>query len=162
MKKKKLFLGLIILGIIFSIKLYNEKVLLIYNIKTNEIYVKEKVKTDDFIEYKWIHSFEHIPWNEKFQIQKNNSLILREISVAGFGAGIPENKGDVKVEKDGLVHMKNINQPFENIQWINSKTALIYISLNGKILTKGYILPHHELMKLEIRRRLFCDRKSIR
>ncbi|MCI6153214.1 DUF1850 domain-containing protein [Fusobacterium perfoetens] len=154
MKKKKLFLGLIIFGILFSLKLYNEKILLIYNIKTNQIYIKEKVKNNDFIEYKWIHSFEHIPWKEMFQIQKDNSLILKEISVAGFGAGIPENKGKVEIQKDGLIHMTNINQKFENIQWINSKTALVYISLNNKILINGYSLPHHELMKLEIRRRL--------
>jgi hypothetical protein len=104
----------------------------------------------DIIEYSWIHSFEHIPWNEEFTVTKNNQLMLTSISVAGFGAGIPEDKGEVSVE-NGIIYMRNINQIFNEINWINSNTALSNIGLNGSVLIEGSSMPHHEPCILQVK-----------
>jgi len=104
------------------------------------------------LQYYWIHSFEHIPWTEDFEVLDSNGFKLREIAVAGFGAGIPENKGIVSVE-DGMVVMREINEYFEDINWINSHTALKYIGLNHQEIIRGRDLPHHEPLKLMIEER---------
>lgn len=126
------------------------KVLTISHQITGEVYVKTRVVEGDIIEYSWIHSFEHIPWNEEYTITKNNQLMLTGISVAGFGAGIPENKGDVSVE-NGIIYMRNINQMFNEINWINSNTALSNIGLNGSVLIEGSSMPHHEPCILQVK-----------
>ena len=129
------------------------KVLVISHQETNEIYLMEKVTPGDALHFKWIHSFEHIPWTEEFEVLDNNQLVLHEITVAGFGAGIPENKGVVSIV-DGIIIMSDINEIFEEINWINSNTALVYIALNDRELIKGSELPHHELLKLNVEERV--------
>lgn len=124
--------------------------LIISNQETEEVYIKTRVETGDLLEYKWIHSFENIPWFEEYKILDNNSLQLIEIKVAGFGAGIPENKGTVKI-KDGIIIMTDLDQEFKEINWINSETALEYISLNNNEIIKGGDLPHHEPIKLAVK-----------
>lgn len=126
------------------------KVLTISHQETGEIYVKMRVQSGDELNYKWIHSFEHIPWIEEYKILDNNSLQLYEIKVAGFGAGIPENEGKVEI-RDGMVVMSDLDQNFEEINWINSNTALSYISINDDEIIKGSELPHHERLKLVVK-----------
>jgi hypothetical protein len=126
------------------------KILTISHQITGEVYLKTRVVEGDIIEYSWIHSFEHIPWNEEYAVTKNNQLMLTSISVAGFGAGIPENKGEVSVE-NGIIYMRNINQIFNEINWINSNTALSNIRLNGYVLIEGSSMPHHEPCILQVK-----------
>jgi hypothetical protein len=137
-----------VLSIFF--KIGYTKVLTVSHQETKEIYVKTRVQSGDDLNYKWIHSFEHIPWIEEYKILDNNSLQLYEIKVAGFGAGIPENEGKVEI-KDGMVVMSELDQNFEEINWINSNTALDYISLNDYEIIKGSELPHHEPLKLVVK-----------
>jgi len=152
----KIFLVIILISIcILSIflKVGYAKVLTITHQETGEVFVKIRVEPGDTLKYKWIHSFEHIPWTEEYEIRDNNSLLLHEITVAGFGAGIPENKGKVTIE-DGIIVMSEIEENFEEINWINSNTALAYIGLNGEEIIKGSDLPHHEPLNLIIKEML--------
>ena len=103
------------------------KKLTIQNAETGEMYVSEKVRTGDRLEFGWTHSFEHIPWNEYYEILEDGSFVLHTISVAGFGAGIPQ------------------------FNWINSRTALREIRLNGELLIRGEDMPHHEKMVLVVK-----------
>lgn len=147
---------LLVIFIIIAVFFYSRrsKVLIISHQETDEIYLMEKVKAADTLHFKWIHSFEHIPWTEEFEILENNHLALHVITVAGFGAGIPENKGKVTIV-DGIIIMTDINEIFEEINWINSNTALVYIGVNDREMIKGSELPHHELLKLRIEERVF-------
>ncbi|MZQ99151.1 MAG: DUF1850 domain-containing protein [Acidaminobacter sp.] len=152
--------GLIILGAIVSLLLLigallylNQPVLIIYNQQTGEKFATLPVEAGDVLEYNWIHSFEHIPWNERYRIQADHGLLLVEIHVAGFGAGIPENKGITSVE-NGIVVMRDLDERFEYISWIHSNTALSSIVLNGQKVASGPDLPHHQPLKLEVKRRL--------
>lgn len=150
----KLIFVLLTAAFIWTASTGRSRVLTIFNQKTGEIYLQSYVSEGDIIEYSWIHSFEHIPWTEEYELQNDNELMLTSIAVAGFGAGIPENKGEVSVE-DGIIIMRNINQSYEEINWINSNTALTHIGLNGSVLIKGSDLPHHEPCTLKVKERYF-------
>ncbi len=104
--------------------------------------------------YGWIHSFEHIPWSEQYYIEDNNKLLLKKITVAGYGAGIPNNKGKLTKIENGMIIMDEIDEEFEEINWIHSQTAMDYIMLNDKIILDGEDLPQHKALNLKIEKRL--------
>jgi hypothetical protein len=117
---------------------------------TGEVYVTVFTHEGETLQFKWIHSFEHIPWNEYYTIGKDNRLFLDKFEVAGFGAGIPENEGTVSIE-NGMVVMKDLDSVFDDIHWINSQTALVSIALDNQILTRGSSLPQSEPIILTIK-----------
>jgi hypothetical protein len=96
----------------------------------------------DGLAFHWIHSFEHIPWIEEYTMEAEQGFMLNTIKVAGFGAGIPENKGIVTIE-DGMVVMSSIDQGFDKISWIHSQTALVSITVQGNTFIRGTDIPHH-------------------
>ncbi|SMP60019.1 DUF1850 domain-containing protein [Anoxynatronum buryatiense] len=111
------------------------------------------VETGDVLVFHWIHSVEHIPWQETFEVTAENTLMLTESRFAGFGAGIPhENQGGVRVE-DGWVILDNIQREIKQYDWIHSHTALPEIWLNGKVMLQGADLPHHQPLTLTIEER---------
>lgn len=129
------------------------RMLVIENLDTGEIYARETVRPGDEVSFRWEHSFEHIPWNEYYEVEEDGSFLLHTISVAGFGAGIPaEMDCDYRYE-DGLIYMDNIESRFEQFNWINSHTALKGIALNGKELLTGADMPHHKKMVLSVKDR---------
>ncbi len=154
---KKLVVAIILIATALFFFNKKQKKIIIYNLKSGIVYLEQKIKEKDVIEYKWIHSLEKIPWKETFIVTKNNKLLLTNIEVAGFGAGIPENKGKLKKIEDGMIVYEEINETFENIQWINSNTALNYIKLNEEILIEGKELPHHEIIILQIQGGTFFE-----
>lgn len=100
--------------------------------------------------FHWIHSFEHIPWIEEYTISPEDGFLLNTIKVAGFGAGIPENKGVVSLE-DGMVVMRSIDQAFDKISWIHSQTALVSITVEGQTFMHGTEIPHHVPVELYLK-----------
>lgn len=151
--------GLLILLAAVGIRYLQQPVMILSDAVSSVPYTVQPVREGDILEYHWIHSFEHIPWQERYVVGAEGELRLVEIRVAGFGAGIPENKGQVSVE-NGMVVMREINESFDAIAWIHSETALSKIVLNGRILATGPALPHHQPMKLEVNRRLNSWLKS--
>lgn len=149
-----IILIVIILGIFILIKFSNEKRLTIMNQNTNEVYLSIRVKEFDSLSFHWIHSFEHIPWDEEYIILNNNKLLLKNIHIAGFGAGIPHNKGKTTVLDNGTIVMEDINEEFNEINWFHSQTAIDFIELNNNIIVNGVDLPHHETLRLKIEKRL--------
>jgi len=121
----------------------------IYDWKTGELYVEAPAKVGSALFFGWIHSLEKIPWNEYYNIGANLDLILDVITFPAFGAGIPENKGRCYVE-NGLIHMADIGQPFKELVWLNSHTATQEITLDGRHVTRGSLLPHHARLRLII------------
>lgn len=134
------------------------QVLTLSHQQTGEIFLTQRVKAKDGLIFNWIHSFEHIPWIEEYTVENDNTFILHTIRVAGFGAGIPENKGTVSVE-DGMVVMRNINEKFDHFTWINSQSALVSITMHNMILIRGSQLPHHQKLELTLQgKRAICPR----
>jgi hypothetical protein len=122
----------------------------IYDWKTGEIYAEARAQTGSRLFFGWIHSLEKIPWNEYYHIDENHNLILDEITFPAFGAGIPENKGQVCYVKDGLIHMAKIDQVFKELLWLNSHTATRDIRLDDELLTRGSELPQHVKLRLVV------------
>lgn len=145
---------IIILGSLNILKPQMVRILVITNQNTHEKYFTTIVNDFDTITYGWIHSFEKTPWVEKYSILEDNSLMLRKIILVGFGAGIPHIKGKVIRLAEGTIIMDEINQQFNEINWIHSQSAVEYIKLNDKTIIKGRDLPHHEPLKLKIEKRL--------
>jgi len=145
---------LLITGFIVFFKIDTVKLLKITDQNTDKEYFSTPVETSYVITYGWIHSFEHIPWTELYLILDNNTLLLKKITISGFGAGIPHNKGKVTKIENGLIIMDEINEEFDEINWIHSQTATNYIMLNDKIILKGEDLPHHQELNLKIEKRL--------
>ena len=111
--------------------------------ETEEVYAEAVIHTGDTVEFDWIHSFEHIPWNEYYSVQPDGSFLLDTISVAGFGAGSPaEMDVDYRYE-DGLIYMDNIGSEFDRFRFFNSGTALDTIQVNDADFIKGSDMPYH-------------------
>lgn len=128
-----------------------KKILVIEELETGKVYREIPVKAGDELSFQWEHSFEHIPWYEYYEIQKDGSFILHTIAVAGFGAGIPAEMDCKYRYEDGLVYMDEIESVFPQFNWINSQTALKNIKVNGELLIQGSDMPHHVKMVLRIR-----------
>jgi hypothetical protein len=118
--------------------------------KTGAVYVEVSAKAGSKLFFGWIHSLEKIPWNEYYHIAEDGRLILDSITFPAFGAGIPENKGKVCYVENGLIHMEEIDQAFEELVWLNSHTATQEIRLDGKYVTRGSDLPHHARLRLSV------------
>jgi len=104
----------------------------------------------DELVFEWIHSVELFPWFEYFDVAPDGALILRETRIAGFGAGVPYERGtSVRIE-DGFIVYGGIDESFPSYRWINSATAFASVSLNGKTVARGADLPHHEALELRV------------
>ena len=76
--------------------------------------------------------------------------MLETISFPAFGAGIPADRGKKVRVENGLIYMEEINQEFEQFDWINSHFATRDIKINDKLLTTGNNLPEHTRLILKI------------
>ena len=151
---KKISLVIIAILVVITGYYWNcTTVLRIYDYKTGVIYLEVPAKAGDKLFFGWVHSLEKIPWNEYYHISKDNSLVLETISFPAFGAGIPENKGKSCRIENGLIYMEEIEQVFPEFSWINSHFATRDIRLNGKLISRGSMLPEHTRLRLVIERR---------
>ena len=107
----------------------------------------------DALEIEWIHSVEHFPWFERFEVMPDLGIMLRDMRVAGFGAGVPFERGtSVRIE-NGFIIYGGIDESYPSYRWINSRSAFAAVSLNGTVVARGSGLPHHEALELRITQR---------
>ncbi|MCL1940719.1 MAG: DUF1850 domain-containing protein [Synergistaceae bacterium] len=118
--------------------------------KTGEIYASCPAKIGNVLFFGWIHSLEKIPWNEYYHIDEDLTFVLDAITFPAFGAGIPENKGRVCYIENGLIHMEEIDQKFDELVWLNSHTATQDIMLDGVIVARGDSLPQHSRLRMAV------------
>ena len=156
MKSRALVLVLVLLILLMGTLLFSyffqgpDLRLVLSDQETGQVLFSQPVQEGDELSFHWIHSFEHIPWVEEYTIEANETFLLHTISVAGFGAGIPENKGVVTVE-NGMVVMRSIQQQFDTIRWIHSQTALVSITLGQSTFITGEDVEHHLPVELSIK-----------
>ncbi len=113
-------------------------------------FLRRAVRSGDVLEFTWIHSVEHFPWTERFEILADGTLLLTEIRFRGYGAGVPNERGTgVRVENGDIIH-EGISEIRGEYRWINSRTAVRDLVLNGEVLVRGADLPHHEALELRI------------
>jgi len=156
MKSRALVLVLVLLILLMGTLLFSyffqgpDLRLVLSDQETGQVLFSQPVQEGDELSFHWIHSFEHIPWVEEYTIEANETFLLHTISVAGFGAGIPENKGVVTVE-NGMIVMRSIQQQFDTIRWIHSQTALVSITLGQTTFITGEDVEHHLPVELSIK-----------
>ena len=159
MKRKTVILTVLVLvlaaGLFAWQRLASEQYLVISDYKTNTVYFKAPVKAGDRLFFGWVHSLEKIPWHEYYHITDKDTLMLETISFPAFGAGIPADRGKKVRVENGLIYMEEIDQEFEQFDWINSHFATRDIKLNDKLLLTGKNLPEHTRLILKIKRGVF-------
>lgn len=125
--------------------------LIISSQKSGEVYVRIKVSPGDELSFGWEHSFEHVEWDEYYEVMEDGSFDLHTIAVAGFGAGIPAEMDCTYRYEDGLIYMENIQgSRFSEFNWIHSTTQLKWIAVNGQIFVTGPDLPQRDRINLKI------------
>lgn len=159
MKRKTVMLTVLVLAVCAGLfawhRLASEQYLIISDYKTKTVYFKTPVKAGDRLFFGWVHSLEKIPWHEYYHITEKDSLMLETISFPAFGAGIPADRGKKVRVENGLIYMEEIDQEFQQFDWINSHFATRDIKLNDKLLLTGKDLPEHTRLLLKIKRGVF-------
>ena len=122
----------------------------VYDRQTGTLYAEAPAQVNSRLFFGWIHSLEHIPWNEYYHVDEQRNLVLDSITFPAFGAGIPADKGRICRVRDGLIHMEEIGQVFPELVWLNSHTATQNLVLDGRPVTRGSDLPHHAKIRLII------------
>ena len=129
-----------------------QRYLVISDYKTQAVYAQHKIKPGDRLFFGWVHSLEKIPWHEYYHVSDKDTLVLETISFPAFGAGIPANRGKKVRTEGGLIYMEEINEEFQQFDWLNSHFATRDIKINGELWLTGKDLPEHERLIMKIKR----------
>ncbi|MDR2125001.1 MAG: DUF1850 domain-containing protein [Desulfovibrio sp.] len=122
----------------------------IYERQSGKLHAEAPAGVNSRLFFGWTHSQERIPWNEYYHVDGQGRLVLDAVTFPAFGAGIPENAGRVCYVRDGLIHMEEIDRPFDELDWLNSHTATRDIRIDGRLVARGSDLPRHTRMRLVI------------
>ncbi len=106
---------------------------------------------DARIRLSWIHSVERTPWVEQYRI-RGTKLILTEVRVKSFGAGVDVEAPESKVE-GGWVVMHGIHREFDALHFIYSRRAGHRLHLGNRDLDLRSRVPHHAPVEVRIRKR---------
>ena len=123
-------------------------VMTVVAVREGKILLESGAVPGDVLEFGWIHSVEHFPWTEFFTMNDDGTLLLREMRVRGYGAGIPHQRSAQVRTEDGWIISSGIDEVFPSYSWINSHTAVGQVRLNGTLLFTGSDFPHHEALEL--------------
>jgi hypothetical protein len=93
--------------------------LVVENQETGQIYYETNAYDGLTVTLRWIHSIEHEPWQETYHVE-GNGLILDEVAIKSYGAGVDGDPGGITTIEDGVIHTRNINKRFEDLRWVHS------------------------------------------
>ncbi|WP_083307038.1 DUF1850 domain-containing protein [Corynebacterium sp. HMSC077B05] len=113
-----------------------------------EVFLEQaNISPDTVIELSWIHSIEHEPWVERYHVEDTH-LVLDEVLIKGYGAGVPAQiEGDVET-KDGVVRMYNIGRRLDQLRWVHSHNTQHGITVGTTTLTTE--IPHQSFVELVV------------
>ncbi|MDO5729160.1 MAG: DUF1850 domain-containing protein [Actinomycetaceae bacterium] len=97
----------------------------------------------------WIHSIEHEPWTETY-IVDGTELVLDEMTIKSYGAGVPANPGGTTTLEDGVIHIRHINKRFNELRWVHSHDTK-HTVLVGNHLIHTEDIAHHAFVELSIK-----------
>lgn len=97
----------------------------------------------------WVHSIEHEPWTETYTVN-GKSLLLDEITVKSYGAGVPANPGGVTTVEDGVIHVRGINKRFPELRWVHSHDTNYTVRIGDHVIGTDDI-DHHAFVQLSIK-----------
>lgn len=124
----------------------NERHFIVANARGNEIFLDVPAPRIDHIELEWIHSVEKEPWRELYTIQDQH-LILTDVFLEGYGAGVPSDLEGTTVNENGTVHTFGIDRDIERLNWVHSHathhTLRVFLSGSSEPRTISQEIPHH-------------------
>jgi hypothetical protein len=153
-RHKYVYLGIVLILVVGTVLFFpffgDSFVLILREQGESQPLITRAVNAHDRLIFHWIHSFELIPWTEEYTVEADGTFVLHTITVAGFGAGIPANKGVTFIE-DGMVVMRSIEERFDRFTWLHSQTALTSITIEGSIFINGADVAHHMPVELLVK-----------
>ncbi len=121
----------------------------VFDQHTHRTYVSSTVEPGTVIELRWIHSIEHTPWRELYRVSEERTLVLTDVFVTSYGAGVPSDLGTTTLE-DGWIHMSGINRPIEHLRWVHSHLTHHELRIGTRVIATDD-LPHHAFIELRCR-----------
>lgn len=118
--------------------------------RSEEVYGEFDMSVGSIVTHSWLHSIELSRWTDIYRFD-GEQLVLTSTEFEEYGAGMPLDEGDVRVE-DGKVIIENINRDFDAIRWIHSHRVDYRIGLddNDNLIAAGE-LPDREPIELRPR-----------
>ncbi|OFN79734.1 hypothetical protein HMPREF2526_01115 [Corynebacterium sp. HMSC070E08] len=93
--------------------------LIVADSRGSDIYFETPASRIEHIELEWIHSVEKEPWREVYRIEGHH-LLLTDVYLKGFGAGVPSDLEGVTVNEGGSVHTSKIDREIDELNWVHS------------------------------------------
>lgn len=98
------------------------------------------------VELEWIHSIEKAPWRERYVID-GDELVLSEVFLKSYGAGVPADLEGTTVNENGTVHTSGINRPIGQLHWVHSHathhTLRVFLRGSPEPIVLDTEIPHH-------------------
>lgn len=104
----------------------------------------------------YIHSSEKQPWENIFQINRDETYTLKTIKVSSLGPGVPYNveEGWKFYIKDGYFIYDNVDENFDNIDIKLSNISPHYIKSEGKLYNLVELCGDDSDIKISVRKGL--------
>lgn len=120
--------------------------LIVADARGGDIYFGAPTSRIDHIELEWIHSIEKEPWREVYRIQEHH-LLLTDVYLKGFGAGVPSDLEGVTVNEGGSVHTSKIDRQIDELNWVHSYATAhvlrVFMVDQPEPVLLQHEIPHH-------------------
>lgn len=122
--------------------------LVVKNQESGEIYYETDAVDGTRITLQWIHSVEHEPWIEIYEV-RGSEIVLQEIILEGYGAGIPSDPGGTTTNENGVIHTVGINRPEPYLRWVHSHRTHHELTV-GDHHIGIFDIEHHAFVELSV------------
>jgi hypothetical protein len=117
---------------------------------TGETYFLQPVSEGDSVRLSWIHSIEHTPWVEIYEVS-DGEMALEEARVKSFGAGVDQVAPEV-VTEDGWVKLRGTGRVFPALNFFYSKKVDYELRIEGRDIGLEDRVPHHAAVEVAVER----------
>lgn len=118
---------------------------------SKEKYFAQHIEQGDSVRLSWIHSIEHTPWVEMYEVSSDGSLALKETRIKSFGAGVDQIAPEVASE-NGWVVMRGTKRVFPALHFIYSREVAYDLQIDGRELELEEHVPHHAALRVEVKK----------
>ncbi len=120
----------------------------VYEDKT---YIIRPFREGDVFIMSWVHSVELEPWEEWFSVV-DNIIYLRKTRFKAFGAGVPDQVGNLTYLEDNFIVYDEINQAIPNLTYGISPVAKHTITINNEYIKLFKFVPADTGIKINFKK----------
>lgn len=118
------------------------------NQETGQVYYQTEAYDGLRIELSWVHSVEKEPWIEIYEIE-GEDVVLREIVLEAYGAGVPNDLGGVTHNENGVVHTSGLDKHEPYLHWVHSHNTEHQVIVGDHVIPTTAI-EHHAFVELAV------------